>query len=99
MGGLTLMMVPGRRRGRDPGDVNRLLDAAFASLAELGQDTYAAFVRDEIGFRDFITFMRRTAARRPTIYDDVFAQLSTREIARWSLQLARLGLTKWGTGA
>ncbi len=100
MGGLTLMMVEGRgRKGRDPADVNRLLDAAFASLAELGDETYASFVRDEIGFRDFIAFMRKTAARRPTIYDDVFAQLSAAEIARWTLRLAKLGFTKWSTGS
>jgi hypothetical protein len=99
MGGLTLMMVPGRTPGRDPSHVNELLDAAFASLAELGEDTYAAFVRDEIGFRDFWTFMRRTSARHPGIYDEVFSQLSTSELARWSLRFLRLGLTKWRTGS
>ncbi|HUS63081.1 MAG TPA: hypothetical protein VMZ28_01015, partial [Kofleriaceae bacterium] len=98
MGGLTLMMVPGRNAGRDPADINRLLDAAFATLSELGNDTYAAFVRDQIGFRDFMTFMRRTARRRPTIYDEVFAQLSPSEIARWSLRLGKLAFTKWRSG-
>jgi lycopene cyclase CruA len=97
MGGLTLMMVPGRGGARDPADVNRLLDAAFASLAELGDEVYGAFVRDEIGFRDFIAFMRKTAARRPSIYDEVFAQLSRGEIARWSWRLLRLGLTQWSS--
>ena len=65
MGGLTLMMVPGRRPSGDPADVNRLLDAAFASLAELGDEIYGAFVRDQIGFADFMRFMRATAKRRP----------------------------------
>jgi lycopene cyclase CruA len=100
MGGLTLMMVPGRRSARLDGDgVNRLLDAAFASLSELGNDTYASFVRDELGFRDFIRFMRRTARRRPTIYDEVFAQLSPSEVLTWTARLARLGLRKWSSGA
>ena len=100
MGGLTLMMVPGRGAGgRDPGDVNQLLDAAFSSLSELGQETYGAFVRDEIGFRDFLAFMRKTARRRPTIFADVFAQLSMGELTRWALRFVRLGLTKWSTGA
>jgi lycopene cyclase CruA len=93
------MMVAGRRPSSDPEDVNRLLDAAFASLAELGEEVYAAFVRDEIGFSDFIAFMRKTARRRPSIYDEVFRQLSAREIARWTLRLGRLGLTKWRSGA
>jgi lycopene cyclase CruA len=99
MGGLTLMMVPGRRRpGAGDDDVNRLLDAAFSSLAELGNDAYAAFVRDQIGFRDFIRFMQRTARKRPTIYDEVFAQLTPKELARWTLRLARLGVSKWSSG-
>lgn len=98
MGGLTLMMVTGRRP-LGAGDVNRLLDAAFASLHELGNDVYAAFVRDEIGFRDFVTFMRRTAERRPGIYGEVFRQLSRREIARWTLNLSRLGLATWASGS
>jgi lycopene cyclase CruA len=98
MGGLTLMMVPGRRPSADPADINRLLDAAFASLAELGDEIYGAFVRDQIGFSDFVAFMRATAKRRPSIYDDVFRQLSPTEIARWSLQLGKLALQKWSSG-
>lgn len=98
MGGLTLMMVPGRRPSSDPQAVNQLLDAAFASLAELGDDVYGAFVRDQIGFSDFMRFMRATAKRRPSIYDEVFAQLSKAEIARWSWKLGGLALRKWRSG-
>ncbi len=98
MGGLTLMMVPGRRPSAEPRAVNQLLDAAFASLAELGDEVYGAFVRDQIGFSDFIRFMRATAKRRPTIYDEVFAQLSRAEIARWSWRLGGLMLRKWSSG-
>jgi lycopene cyclase CruA len=98
MGGLTLMMVPGRGPGdRDPNDINQLLDAAFSSLSEMGNDVYAAFVRDQIGFRDFVTFMRKTATRRPTIYDEVFSVMSKAELAKWSWRLARLGFTQWGS--
>ena len=92
MGGLALMMVDGRAQRRDLADVNRLLDAAFATLAELGDETFAAFVRDEIGFRDFLTFMRRTAKRHPTIYDEVFAQLTRGELWRWTGNLGRLAV-------
>ena len=97
MGGLTLMMVPGRGPARDAADINRLLDAAFASLAEMGNQVYASFVRDQIGFRDFVAFMRRTAKRRPTIYDEVFGVLSKAELAKWSWRLARLGFTQWSS--
>ncbi|HEX6836243.1 MAG TPA: hypothetical protein VF334_06695, partial [Polyangia bacterium] len=82
----------------DPRAVNQLLDAAFASLSELGDEIYGAFVRDQIGFSDFIRFMRATAARRPSIYDEVFAQLSPAEIARWSWKLGGLMLRKWSSG-
>jgi len=98
MGGLTLMMVPGRRPSSDPNSVNQLLDAAFSSLAELGDDLYGAFVRDQIGFSDFMRFMRATAKKRPSIYDEVFAQLSKAEIARWSWKLGGLALRKWTSG-
>jgi lycopene cyclase CruA len=98
MGGLTLMMVPGRRPSSDPAAVNQLLDAAFASLADMGDETYGAFVRDQIGFADFIAFMRATARRRPSIFDEVFSVLSTGEIARWSMRLGKLALQKWRSG-
>jgi lycopene cyclase CruA len=97
MGGLTLMMVPGRGAARDPADINRLLDAAFATLSEMGNDVYASFVRDQIGFKDFITFMRRTAKKRPTIYDEVFSVMDRSEIAKWSWRLMRLGFTQWSS--
>jgi lycopene cyclase CruA len=98
MGALTLMMVPGRRRGIGADDVNRLLDAAFSTLSEMGNHTYASFVRDEIGFRDFWTFMRRTAKKRPSIYDEVFAQLTPGEIARWTTRFAAFSLKQWSSG-
>ncbi len=98
MGALTLMMVPGRRPATDAQAVNRLLDAAFASLAELGDDVYGAFVRDQIGARDFVAFMRATARRSPGIFDDVFAGLTAAELGRWSWRLGRLALQKWRSG-
>jgi lycopene cyclase CruA len=92
MGGLTLMMAERPAHARDPHDVNALLDAAFATLHEMGQDVYADFVRDRIGFSAFIAFMRQTAKKRPQIYDEVFAHLSKGEIARWTVRLAGLRL-------
>jgi lycopene cyclase CruA len=91
MGGLTLMMAERPRHPRDPKDVNRLLDAAFSTLHDMGQDVYAAFVRDEIGFADFVAFMRATAKKRPGMYGEVFRHLDPLELARWSVQLGGLG--------
>jgi hypothetical protein len=64
----------------------------------LGDQTYGAFVRDEIGFADFVAFMRATARRQPGIYDQVFRQLTLTEVMRWSWALGRLGLQKWRSG-
>jgi len=93
MGGLTLMLVP--RGGGDPEAPNRLLDAAFASLAEMGDAPFAAFLRDEIGARDFIRFMRATARRRPSVWREALARLSPSELATWTWRLATLAATRW----
>jgi lycopene cyclase CruA len=97
MGGLTLMMAERPHHPRDAHDVNDLLDKAFATLHEMGQDIYAAFVRDQIGFKDFVAFMNTTAKKRPTIYNEVFAHLTRPEIARWTLRLGTLGLRRYHT--
>ena len=99
MGGLTLMMTERPGHVRPPGDVNALLDQSFATLHEMGQEIYAAFVRDEIGFKDFVAFMQATAKKRPTIYDEVFAHLTRAEIARWTMRLGGLGLRRYRTPA
>ncbi|MEO6952306.1 MAG: lycopene cyclase [Polyangia bacterium] len=94
MGGLTLMMTERPSHQRDPHAVNELLDDAFATLHERGEETYAAFVRDELGFADFIGFMNATAKRHPGIYDEVFTHLTTAELARWMFRLGGLGLAR-----
>ena len=102
LGALALMMIPPGGRGAlgppvgdgprlGPDEINRLLDVAFGALATLGEPIFAAMVRDEIGFADFARFMLRTARRRPSIYREVFSQLTPVEIATWSTNFARLG--------
>ena len=97
MGGLTLMMAERPHHPRPAHDVNTLLDQAFATLHEMGQDVYAAFVRDEIGFREFVEFMQITAKKRPSMYGEVFAHLHRAEIARWTLRLGGLGFRRYRT--
>ncbi|MCS6912777.1 MAG: lycopene cyclase [Myxococcales bacterium] len=107
MGGLTLMMAAtraGRRaRLRDGQQVNRLLDAAFATLSAAGPEVYASFLRDEIGFADFVRFMRGTARRYPAVYRDVWSHLGVGEVMRWLLRLVSLawaqkGISRWVSG-
>jgi hypothetical protein len=97
MGGLTLMMSERPQHPRAPHDVNALLDAAFSTLHDAGQETYAAFVRDEIGFKEFVAFMNATASRRPSMFADVFAHLTRAELARWTMRLGGLGWRRYRT--
>jgi lycopene cyclase CruA len=79
----ALMSTP----GADPHALNALLDAAFATLAELGQDEYRAILQDRASPRELITFLWRTAARHPSVYREVFAQLGPRAVGRWGAGL------------
>lgn len=92
LGGLTLMMSPPEEEAGldDPDGINQLLDAAFASLHAFGQDTYAAFLKDDVDASTFVRFMRAAAARHPAVYRKVFSHLSPGEIAAWLWRLGRL---------
>lgn len=95
MGALTLMMSP-REGGPwlkgDPDGLNRLLDAAFAEVAEMGESIYAAFLQDRISFADFVRFTTGTARRQPDIYRKVWQQLRPGEIAAWMARMMELRL-------
>ena len=78
----------------EPRALNHLLDAAFATLSELGNDTYAALLKDQLDPRTFVEFLRRTAHRHPAVYREVLGALGPRAVARWGVGLAR---TWWST--
>lgn len=71
-----------------PGALNQLLDAAFATLAEMGNEQFGALLRDEMSLAPFAHFLRRTAARRPRVYWDVVRRLGLRATTEWALHLA-----------
>lgn len=50
LGGLTLMMSPPlfSDGSEDPETVNELLNAAFATLHGMGEDTYRRFLQDDV---------------------------------------------------
>ncbi|XYH99133.1 lycopene cyclase [Sorangium sp. So ce1128] len=87
-GALAALMArpPGGARG---GEMNALLNTAFAVLHAMGNDTYAALLRDEMQPADFVRFLRETAARRPEVYREVVSALPIRAIGRWGAGLAR----------
>jgi lycopene cyclase CruA len=82
VGALALLLAAPRRRV-DPAATNRLLDAAFRSLHERGNDFYAALLRDEMPLSDFVAFLYQTSKHRPEVYRDVGAYLGPGELLRW----------------
>ena len=88
--GILAHVMASRAFGGD--ELNRLLDAAFASLGELGDDVYGALLRDEMRPRDFTRFLRRTASRHPQVWGEVMRGLGPWTLGRWSLGVARRAL-------
>jgi len=76
-------------RGMGPGDMNALLDAAFGVLHGMGNDDYAALLRDEMGPADFVRFLRETASLRPRVYREVFGSLGVGAVGRWGVGMVR----------
>lgn len=91
MGGLALMMTPPVPRAdrpiADPDAINSLLAAAFSSLAALGDETYARFLRDDVDAATFVRFMLATADKHPQVYRQALKQLSIRESMTWLRRL------------
>jgi lycopene cyclase CruA len=70
-------------------EVNTLLDAAFRTLHEMGNEPYANLLRDEMLPSSFVDFLRRTAGRHPAVWGKIVRGLGLRVVGRWSLGLAR----------
>lgn len=85
-GALAHMMASRALRGSE---LNQLLDAAFATLHEMGNAHYAELLRDEMRPADFVTFLRRTAARHPRVWGDVVRGLGPRIAGVWGLGVLR----------
>jgi lycopene cyclase CruA len=85
-GALARLMASGVFRGQE---LNRLLDAAFATLHELGEGAYASLLRDEMSPGDFVAFLRRTASRHPAVWREVVMGLGPWTAARWGAGVAR----------
>lgn len=74
---------------KDPAALNALLDAAFGTLHGMGQDAFAALLRDEMDARDVVRFLQRTSMKFPGVYPAVFRVLGARGVARWGAGIAR----------
>lgn len=84
-GALARVMASGALRGRT---MNALLDDAFGTLEAMGNDAFAALLKDRMDGRSFTTFLRRTAARHPAVYREVLGALGAGGSMRWAARLA-----------
>jgi len=73
----------------DPAALNTLLDAAFATLAEMGPAAYQRLLRDEMEAAEFVRFLHRTSVKRPEVYPAVFRVLGAGGVSRWGAGIAR----------
>jgi lycopene cyclase CruA len=85
-GALARMMASRAFHGHE---LNELLDAAFATLHGLGDDAYAALLRDEMKAPRFVAFLRETARRHPAVWGKVMRGLGPWAAGRWGLGVAR----------
>jgi lycopene cyclase CruA len=90
-GALALFMAlppsePARR-----GEVNQLLDTAFAALHEMGNDVYASLLKDQMPGPDFVRFLQHIARKRPRVYRDALtlAGFGPLALVRWMGGLTR----------
>lgn len=91
-GALSMMMSVPPRDPAQAGAINALLDVAFRVLHEMGNEAYAALLRDQMELGDFIQFLRRAARRYPKVYGEVFSRLGALGAGRWGLNLLRARL-------
>jgi lycopene cyclase CruA len=84
-GALARLMASGTMRGNA---MNELLDAAFRSLHAMGDETYAALLKDELPPSRFIEFLRATAGIRRSVYLDTLRGLGPIAAGRWGLRVA-----------
>ncbi|MFH1807294.1 MAG: lycopene cyclase [Pseudomonadota bacterium] len=88
-GALAMMIAVPPRRPDRAGALNELLDTAFGVLHGLGNDDYAALLKDQMAPEQFIGFLREAARRRPVIYREILSRLGPLSVAHWGYNLVR----------
>ena len=90
-GALALFMARPSREPERRDEVNALLDTAFAALHAMGNEAYAALIKDQMKGTDFLRFLQRIARRRPRVYRDALTLAGFGPLAavRWLEGLTR----------
>ncbi len=80
-GALAKLMASGRFQENA---MNELLGAAFSTLHAMGNDDYAACLKDTMTAARFYRFVRDTARKRPEVFGDVLRGLGPSASVRWA---------------
>lgn len=83
-----LMAVLPQQSAVPPAQLNILLAAAFAQLAEMGPDTYRALLQDGMSPRALCAFMWGTSRSRPEVYRLMAQTLGVGRLAHWTASMA-----------
>lgn len=86
-GALARVMTQPDRLSKDPAALNALLDAAFGTLEEMGDEAFGALLRDELPLPELVAFLRRTSQKRPSVYVEVVRMLGLSMTASWGARL------------
>lgn len=84
-GALTQLMS--QPSTREPKRLNALLDAAFKTLHTMGNDDFAALLKDQMPLETFVRFLYRTSRIHPGVWQDVRVGLGLLTSARWSANI------------
>lgn len=85
--GALAMLMARADELEQPAALNRLLDVAFWTLQEMGQEAYASLLKDRMDLRSFVGFLRRVSEQSPQVYRQVWSTLGPTTMARWGLRL------------
>ncbi|RYF10720.1 MAG: lycopene cyclase [Deltaproteobacteria bacterium] len=68
----------------DPAALNTLLNVAFGTLEEMGNEAFAALLQDRMALGQFTEFLQQTSKRFPQVYPLVWRSLGSAALLRWS---------------
>lgn len=85
-GALTQLMA--QPSTQDVHRLNALLDAAFKTLYHMGQDDFAALLKDEMPLETFVRFLYQTSRVHPAVWQDVRQGLGLVKSAQWGARMA-----------
>jgi lycopene cyclase CruA len=84
-GALSALMASGVFRGNQ---LNELLDAAFGTLYEQGNEAYSALLQDRSSTSELIRFLQRTSVRHPAVWHRVARGLGPWASLKWAKTIA-----------